>query len=189
LQKSARIFGDELFSGVDIEYYAIGKNFILFSSSKENLKHTIDQTTSEKSLENSYIFKSYTHDLNSDALILIYVSPIQGLDYLDSYLEPKFQSNRLLKLLARNTPYVGVQVGKFDGKLLSTSFCWKYLANSSNFTEPEDTSNVIAPIKTKSKDSKSSKTSKKKSSKKSNNKKSTTSKSKSGKTKKTKSKN
>ena len=189
LQKSARIFGDELFSGVSIEYYAIGKNFILFSSSKENLKYTIDQTRSEKSLENSYIFKSYTHDLNSDALVLIYASPIQGLDFLDNYLESKFQSNRLLKLLAKSTPYVGVQVGKFDGKLLSTSFCWKYLANSSNYTELEDTSNVIAPIKAKSKDSKSSKTSKKKSSKKSSGKKSANSKGKSGKTKKTKAKN
>ncbi|MEI6347509.1 MAG: hypothetical protein WCP69_06150 [Bacteroidota bacterium] len=133
LQYSARLFGDQLFSSTPISYYGIGKEHIIFASTKGVIKYTIDQTNSDKTLENSYLYKSYSNDLNSEALLSIYFSPAQALTSISKYLDTTKQSNRLIEMLAKNTPYLGIQIGKFYNKLASTSFCWKYL--TSTFSE------------------------------------------------------
>ncbi len=180
LGHSARLFGDISFSNIDIQYFAIGKNYINFGNNIAHLKKIIDRTESDKKLNNSYIFKSFCNDLNVNATMLVYLSPFEGRNWLKDRFNSNKSASRLMDVLAKKTPYIGFKTGEYRNNLLSASFCWKYLINSVPDAEKEkvvkdSTSNEKTPNSAVSKKAKKAESSKKKSvtSKKSTAKKST----------------
>lgn len=130
LEGSARLFGDNAFSPLDIQYFAFCNNYVQFSSSKKNITRCIDRKREGKSLDQSYIFKSFCNDINPQATLLIYLSPFEGSTFIHRNLDTTRTMGKLLNSLAAKTPYLGVKIGNYQHPYHPSSLCWKYLINS-----------------------------------------------------------
>ncbi len=140
LAQSARIFSNPFFSNIDIQYFAVGQNFIHFASSKKHLTKIIDRISDSKTLSNSYIFKSFCNDINVSSNMLVYLSPFEGKMWIKNKLDTTNSVGKVLNVLSSKTPYIGFKFGKVNNHLLPTTFCWKYLINSVSEIDkkPED---------------------------------------------------
>jgi hypothetical protein len=130
LEGSARIFGQSTFSPLDIQYFAVCNNYVQFSSSKKIITRSIDRKKEGKSLDQSYIFKSFCNDINPQAILLIYLSPFEGNALLKNSFDTSGTMGKLLNALATKTPYLGVKIGGYQRPYYPSSLCWKYLINS-----------------------------------------------------------
>jgi len=167
LGKSAQLFGDILFSKIDIRYFLIGKNYIHFAKEKEQLEAMIQRIQSEKCLEKSYIYKSFSNDINTNSTFLFYLSPFNGIKEIISNLDTSNTFGGLLSDLAQKTPYIGAKVGGYQNPYYSVSVCWKYLINA-NITQGQISSKepILEPNKSKKGSKKAQKSTAKKSKKK-----------------------
>lgn len=131
LENSAQLFGKEAFAHIQIRYFSIGEEFIQFAAKKEVLTKNIDRITDGKTLESSYIFKSFAHDINPEALLMVYFSPFEGSNLIKDQFNKTKTYGRLIELLTKKTPYIGFAINDLQNQYLSSTICWKYLINSS----------------------------------------------------------
>jgi hypothetical protein len=164
LGNSAQLFGKEAFAHIQISYFSIGEEFIQFAAKKEVLTKNIDRITDGKTLESSYIFKSFAHDINPEALLMVYFSPFEGSEWIKGRFNESTPFGRLIKQLTKKTPYVGFKIGELQNQYFSTSICWKYLINST--VETDAKSEEEKPVVSKPEKKKNSKKEKKGSNKK-----------------------
>lgn len=150
LGNSAQFFGDILFSKIDIHYFLIGKNYIHFAKEKEQLEAMIQRVQSDNSLEKSYVFKSFSNDINTNSTYLFYLSPFNGLKEINSNFDTTHTFGRLLSDLSKKTPYIGAKIGGYQNPYYSVSVCWKYLINA-NIIEAQKSSKESRPEVNKSK--------------------------------------
>ncbi len=148
LGRSARIFGDNTFSPLDIQYFAVSNEYIQFSSSKNIITRSIDRKVGGNSLSKSYIFKSFCNDINPQAALLVYFSPFEGDRVIKDSFDTSCVMGKLLKVLAGKTPYLGIQIGAYQQPYYSCSLCWKYLVNSAPAIK-EEKSEGVEPVQKK----------------------------------------
>lgn len=159
LGNSAHLFGIHAFANIQIQYFAIREEFVQFAAKKEILTKTIDRVADGKTLDSSFVFRSFVQDINPEALLLVYFSPFEGSEWIKDRFNNSNPFGRLIELLTKKTPYVGLKIGELQKQYFSTSICWKYLINSTiePLAKPEENKPVVAKSEKKKMDSKKGK--------------------------------